>query len=210
MWVQLVCRTGKEGTVVICISELIPIDHNITIITRSDAVTRQLSLPAPSLPSSINKQESCLSRVTLLLPLESECIHSTLSLSSPPFLPTPCSSLAGLRPLSSSSSLQPPGVNYKTLTQHQAPELGKTWKCINLDSSLQSKGSSEETLAVSPRGAATSGVPGGRCVGRRKDSHFSVPTTHCHWKSRSTPTALVQHNLVKNLYEIFHSVSLFK
>ncbi|KAF0043428.1 hypothetical protein F2P81_004765 [Scophthalmus maximus] len=33
--------------------------------------------------------------------------------------------------------------------------LGWTWKCINLDSSLQSKGSFEESPVVSPEGEVT-------------------------------------------------------
>lgn len=135
-------------------------------------------------------------------------MHFTLSLSSLPFLPPPCSSLPGLRPLSS-SSLQPPGVNYKTLTQPQGPKLGKTWKCINLDSSLQSKGSSEETLAVSPRGGATSGVPRGRCVGRRKVSPFSCAhKSFPLYLSQYLVLAMVQHNLGKPILNLSLSLSL--
>lgn len=67
MWVQL--AAGQKINVVICISDLIPIDHNITIITIADAVMQQLSLQGPSVYCSINKPDCCLSQVTLLLPL---------------------------------------------------------------------------------------------------------------------------------------------
>lgn len=56
--------------------------------------------------------------------------------------------------LSPKAVCSPPGVNYTT-PPLPARSLGGTWKCINLDSSLQSKGSFEETPVVSPRGEVT-------------------------------------------------------
>lgn len=73
MWVQLASgqkkKIPKQINVVICISDLIPIDHNITIITITGAVLQQLSLQGPSVHCGINKPDCCLSQVILLLPL---------------------------------------------------------------------------------------------------------------------------------------------
>lgn len=56
--------------------------------------------------------------------------------------------------------------------------LGETWKCINLDSSLQSKGSFEETLVVSPECDVTPGARGVKQVGKRKSHSFSLLARH--------------------------------
>lgn len=87
----------------------------------------------------------------------------------------------------------PLGVNYKTFSPQR---LGGTWKCINLDSSLQSRGSFEETPVVSPRRRRDLAA-GERREGGRKEK---VPVYSALAPGRRPPRRASQSFTLHHLY----------
>lgn len=166
----------------------------MTIINTNDAVIQQLSLQAPScfVPVIISQTE---------VSDRSFCSHSTVFPQQPhtshsKHLTTlPALSLRSRYPtldLSRKAACSPPGVNYNTFFSPHS--LGRTWKCINLDSSLQSKGSFEETPVVSPKGEVTQQEDKGRRRGKERVIVYSLLTTG-RWLLRNASQSFTLYHL---------------